>query len=293
MNWDQIPTLNSLRAFSELAQVNSYTKAADRLNVTNAAVRQQVKALEAFLDVSLVHRQGRGVALTSEGLTLAQNLNSAFNMISRSIETLAESESSRPVQITTSPAFAVEWLMPKIAEFQQQHPEITLMLNPTAEVIEMKPGGIDVAVRYCHRDRLAKDVMSVLISDMVVIGTSTLIDVRKFDAPSALTEMPWLQELNTNEVSDWFARRGVKLERPLIVSQMPGNLIMQAVRRGDGISYTARAFFQEDIRAGRIQVLHSEPATGIYYLELNSGIQRPFVRKFLNWLEQNAETFTS
>lgn len=288
-----MPSLNSLRAFSELAQESSYTKAAERLNVTNAAVRQQVKVLEEHLGMSLVHRQGRGVALTSEGSTLARSLDNAFNMIGRSVETLTEGDATRPVQITTSPAFAVEWLMPKIAEFQQQYPEITLMLNPTAEVIVMKPGGIDIAVRYCHRDRLNKDVMPVLISDMVVVGATSLINDRQFDAPSSLAEMPWLQELNTNEVSDWFGRRGVKLERPLIVSQMPGNLIMQAVRRGDGISYTARAFFQDDVKSGRMRVLHSEQATGIYYLEVNSGLHRPFVRKFFSWLEMNAETVTS
>ncbi len=293
MDWNRLPSLNSLRAFSELAQVNNYTKAAERLNVTNAAVRQQVKALEEFLEMPLVHRQGRGVALTTEASTLAQNLDNAFSMIGRSIATLTEADASRPVQITTSPAFAVEWLMPRIAEFQQLHPEITLMLNPSADVIEMKPGGIDIAVRYCHRDNLDKDVTSVLTSDMVVIGTPSLVAGRQFDELSSLAEMPWLQELNTNEVSGWFARRGVKLERPLIVSQMPGNLIMQAVRRGDGLSYTARAFFQDDIKAGRMQVLHSEPATGIYYLKANSGHQRPFVRKFLTWLEHHAETVTS
>ena len=173
MNWNHLPSLNSLRAFSELAQVNSYTRAAERLNVTNAAVRQQVKALESFLGVSLVHRQGRGVALTAQGLTLAQNLDSAFNIISRSVETLTEADAARPVQITTSPAFAVEWLMPRIAEFQQQHPEITLMLNPTAEMVEIKPGGIDIAVRYCHQDRLEHGVAALLISDMVVVCASS------------------------------------------------------------------------------------------------------------------------
>jgi LysR family glycine cleavage system transcriptional activator len=105
--------------------------------------------------------------------------------------------------------------------------------------------------------------------------------------------MPWLQELNTNEVAEWFNRRGITLNRPLIISQMPGNLIMQAVRRGDGISYTARAFFQDDIDAGRMRVLHSEPATGIYYIEANPGPSRPSVRKFLTWLLSKTETVTA
>jgi LysR family glycine cleavage system transcriptional activator len=292
MDWSRIPSLNSLKAFSALAETNSYSKAAVQLNVTHAAVRQQVKALEEYLGLSLAFRQGRGVRLTSEGVELARDLDDAFRAIQRGIEKLTGEDVSRSVQITTSPAFAVEWLMPRIAEFQQRHPDITLMLNPTADVIDLKPGGIDVAVRYRHRDRLDKDVASVLVSDMVVLGAESLLEGRQYEEPSTLVDLPWLQELNTNEVAEWFNRRGVSLSRPLIISQMPGNLIMQAVRRGDGISYTARGFFQDDIDSGRMRVLHSEPASGIYYVETNPGPSRPAVTKFLSWLSSKAETVT-
>ena len=64
---------------------------------------------------------------------------------------------------------------------------------------------------------------------------------------------------------------------------------MQAVRRGDGVSYTARAFFQDDIDAGRMRVLHSEPASGIYFIEANPGPLRSSVKKFLAWLASKAE----
>ncbi len=290
MDWSRIPPLNSLRAFSALSESSNFSRAAARLNVTHAAVRQQVRALEEYLGIPLAYRQGRGVRLTPEGVELARKLDVGFGAIQNGIEALTVSDASRPVQITTSPAFAVEWLMPRIAEFQQRHPEITLMLNPTVDVIELKPGGIDVAVRYRDRERLNEQVASVLISDMVVVGAPSLLGDRVFKDPASLVEMPWLQELNTNEVSEWFKRRGVILDRPLIISQMPGNLIMQALRRGDGISYTARAFFQDDIAAGRMKVLHSEPGTGIYYIEANRAPSRPAVRKFLTWLQSKAET---
>ncbi len=104
--------------------------------------------------------------------------------------------------------------------------------------------------------------------------------------------MPWLQELGTNEVTDWMARRGVTLDRPMVINHMPGNLIMAAVRRGDGITYTARAFFQKEIQSGQVVVLHSEPASGLYYIETSPGVLRPAVRTFLNWLKDKAETVT-
>jgi len=290
MDWSHLPPLNSLKAFSALAETNSYAKAAATLNVTKAAVRQQVKALEARLDLPLVFRQGRGVELTSEGKMLAGDLDHAFRAMLEAIERLSGADNSRPVQITTSPAFAVEWLMPRVIEFQQIHPEITLLLNPTADVMPLKPGGIDVAVRYCSRDKVKEDVSPILISDMIVAGAPSLFGDHPCEDPASLKDMPWLQELSTNEVADWFKRVGVVLDRPLMISQMPGNLIMQAVRRGDGITYTARAFFEKDITAGQITVMHSEPAYGIYYIESGPGAARASVQKFLAWLKTKAQT---
>lgn len=223
---------------------------------------------------------------------LARDLDIGFATIRRGVEALGGVGASRPVQISMSPAFTTEWLMPRIMEFQYQHPEITLMLNPTAELVELKPGGIDMAIRYRGRDRVEPGATAVLISDMVVIGTPALIGTRAFEDPANLLDMPWLQELGTKEVADWMARRGVKLDRPLIINHMPGNLIMEAVRRGDGITYTARAFVQDEIRSGRVVVLHSEPAFGYYLIETSPGLLRPTVRTFLKWLKDKAERVT-
>jgi LysR family glycine cleavage system transcriptional activator len=80
----------------------------------------------------------------------------------------------------------------------------------------------------------------------------------------------------------------VKLKRPLMIYQMPGNLIMQAVRRGDGITYTARAFFEAEIRCGQMEVLFSEPAFGTYYVATGPGPLRRPVKVVVNWLMQQA-----
>ena len=290
MNWSGLPSLNSLRAFAAVAETGSYIKAGSLLNVTHAAVSQQVRGLEERLSVSLVVREGRGIKLTAEGLALARDLDSGFAAIREAVDKLVESTATQPVQLTTSPAFAMEWLMPRIQDFQSKYPDIPLMLNPTSKVVELKPGGIDLAIRYTDKRRLKTNVTPVLISDMVVIAASSILGAREIKDPAMLTEMPWLQELGTNEVTDWLGYRGVKLERPLMITQMPGNLIMQAVRRGDGITYTARAFFEEEIQAGEMKVLFSEPAFGIYYIATSPGALTPPVNVFLNWLKQQATT---
>ena len=114
MLWSGLPSLTSLRAFAAVADSGSYSQAGSLLNVTHAAVSQQVKALEERLSVSLVVREGRGVRLTAEGLALARDLDAGFAAIRRGVEALTESSAIRPVQLSTSPAFAMEWLMPRI-----------------------------------------------------------------------------------------------------------------------------------------------------------------------------------
>lgn len=290
MNWSKLPPLNSLRAFSSVAEAGSYTSAANQLEVTHAAVSQQVKLLEKHLGVTLVRRTGRGTQLTSEGMLLARDLGIGFAAIERGIERLSENTLNRPVQVTMSPAFAVEWLMPRIAEFQSENPDITLLLNPTVKVVELSSSGFDVAIRYTDRRQPYLDVQPVLISDMVVVGTPSLLDGYDPSNPASLVDLPWLQELGTNEVAEWFTYHGVVPDRPPRVNHMPGNLIMNAVRRGDGITYSARAFFQEDLAAGTIVELFSEPLFGVYYVLMPHEHKSPAVKVFVDWLMSKAET---
>jgi LysR family glycine cleavage system transcriptional activator len=288
MSWSALPPLNSLRAFSALAEAGSYSRAGSLLSVTHAAVSQQVRALEGRLGIPLVVREGRNVRLTAEGLALARDLDMGFAAIRRGVEAVQQVSATRPVQLSTSPAFATEWLMPRIQDFQSKYPDIPLMLNPTSKVMDLKPGGVDLAIRYRDKRKSHPPVTPVLISDMIIIAAPSLLRGREITDPEMLTEMPWLQELGTNEVADWLGYRGVKLKRPLIINQMPGNLIMAAVRRGDGVTYTARAFFEEEIRSGQMQVLFSEPAFGTYYLATSPDPLRPAVKAVVDWLMHQA-----
>lgn len=288
MDWSDLPSLNSLRAFAAVAETGSYSRAGTVLNVSHAAVNQQVKALEVRLGVTLAVRKGRGIALTTEGTALARDLAAGFATIQRGVEALTGADATRPVQVTMSPAFAVSWLMPRIVDFQQLHPEITLMLNPTGEVMELKPGGIDMAIRYRDSRGPDTEVSPVLIADMVVVAAPSLIGAQAITEPEMLLDMPWLQELGTNEVADWFMRHGIMPERPLKITHMPGNLIMEAVRRGDGITYTARPFVEKEIRSGQLIELFSETAFGTYYIVTRPGVLRPPVRTFVRWLKRQA-----
>ena len=292
MDWSGFPTLNSLRAFSTVAETMSFSRAADALNVTHAAVSQQIKGLEDRLGLVLVIREGKSIRLTREGKSLAHDLAAGFKIIHRGVEVLTESTSRRAVQVTMTPALAVSYLMPRIADFQSKHPGITLMLNPTADVMDLSPEGIDVAIRYCDGNIPDMEVIPLLICDMVVVGSSDLIANRDFSDPAKLCRLPWLQELGTNEVSEWMERRGIMPPRPLQITHMPGSLIMDAVRRGNGVTFTARKFVDKDIQSGQLIELFSERNSNGYYLVTRPGVLRPSVKSFLNWITHQEKSGT-
>ncbi|MGH6892116.1 MAG: LysR family transcriptional regulator [Dongiaceae bacterium] len=292
MNWADFPSLNSLRAFASVAETGSYSRAGAGLNVSHTAVCQQVKALEARLGVTLVIREGRGIKLTDEGAALARHLARGLAAIRDGVDALTGADATRPVQVTMSPAFAVSWLMPRIMDFQHRHPGLTLMLNPTAEVIELTPGGIDLAIRFGDGDWPGMEVTPFLLPDMVVVGARELIGKREITDPAMLVKLPWLQELGTNEVAEWMERRGIVPKRPPMITHMPGNLIMEAVRRGDGLTYTARCFVDKEIRSGQLLELSSENDTGGYYIVTRPGVLRPPVHAFVKWLKQQAAADT-
>lgn len=285
MKWSDLPSLSSLRAFSAVAEHKNYTHAGRALNVTHGAVIQQIKALENHIGVGLVMRDGRGVRLTPEGAALAQDLSLGFASIFKGVENLSSASAKSPVQVTMSPAFATSWLMPRLVSFQKRHPDITLLLNPTQDVIELKPGGIDLAISYTDQRRPIEGADILFKADMVVVGTPDLVGETEMDNAEQLKLLPWLQELGTEEVADWMQLQGVTLERSLMISHMPGNLIMEAVRRGDGVTYTPRPFVEADIRSGRLVELFNRPKFGCFYIRQRPGATRPSVKSFIKWLK--------
>ena len=289
MKWSEFPTLNSLRAFSAVAETMSFSRAADSLNVTHAAVSQQVKALEERIGLTLLERKGKVLTLTTEGKSLAHDLSIGFTAIHDGVTALARASAERAVQITMPPAFATSYLIPRIAGFQREYPEVTLMLNPTAEIMELTPDGIDVAIRYCDGNIPGMMVTLLLKSDMVVVGARDLIRGHPIQNPASLCDLPWLQELGSNDIDEWMQRQKITPTQPMQITYMPGSLIMDAVRRGHGLTFTARSFVEKDIEAGFLTECFSESDVGAYYIVTRPDRLRPSVLTFVSWLGRQSK----
>lgn len=291
MQWRTMPPLSMLRAFAALAEARSVSGAGRMLNVSHAAISQQIRALESRLGVRLLARNGRGVVLTAEGAQLAMAVADGFGAIARAVDEITGADAERPLQISTTPTFAAQWLMPRIGDFRSDHPDVDLMLNPSPDLVDPTPGGIDIAIRFGRGGWPGLEADMLLHSNIVVAAARRLIGDREITEPADLTDYPWLQEFGTNEASDWLHSKGVTERRMRGLTQVPGHLVLEGLRAGQGVVATTRAFVEADIAAGTVRVLFGDddPQSG-YWIVTRPGVLRPAARAFVTWLRRQSDT---
>ncbi len=290
MDHTGLPTLSTLKAFEAAARHESFSAAGRELNVTHAAISQQVRRLEAELGVALVRRAGRGLALTPSGAQLGQALSEGFDAMRGAISEIVAGEAGRPLQITMTPIFAVNWMMPRIGRFRAAHPEIELMLNPTAGLVDFEIAGYDLGIRYGSGDWPGLVAEPFVPTSFAVVAAPSLIAGRTIREPKDLIDLPWVQEFGTDELTMWLRLKGVTVEGKTDVAHLPGYMLQAGLLRGEGVGCTTRAFVEHEIEAGNLVILFEddgEMGTG-YHLVRPNGEMRPPLAIFVAWLKREA-----
>ena len=289
MDWRALPPLAALRAFAAFVETGSVVAAGHALSISHAAVSQQLRALETHLGVSLFDRSGRAMKLTHDGDILAQGCTDGFGSIARAVALVTGAEAARPLHISPTPSFAAAWLMPRLSEFRAQHPNVDLVLNPTSDLVSLTPGGVDVSIRYGTGGWDGLDDELLVPTSMVVVAAPDLIKGHDVSDPSRLGVLPWLEEVGTTESSNWLAARGGAGLPRGPVTQVPGNLMLDGARDGQGVAVTVRIFVESDIQAGRLIVLHEDKTPGAgYHLVTRPSVHRPALRNFCRWIKKAA-----
>ncbi len=287
MDWRDLPPLSALRAFAAFSEMSSVVAAGDALGVSHAAISQQLRNLETHLDVALLNRDGRAMTLTSEGEQLANALHSGFGGMIDTVRLITGARDDRPLHISTTPTFAASWLMPRLPKFRALHPQVDLMLAPTPEVISLSPDGIDLAIRYGGGAWLGLDAEMLLHSPMVVVGAPSLVGQGALPSIEDLSDIPWLEEFGTSEATRWLSQRGVKRQHGRGLTQLPGNLLLDGARDGQGIAVVVRAFVERDVAAGRLREIEIEEGSEMgYHIVTRPGVMRPVLKDFVRWIRR-------
>ena len=164
-------SLDGLRAFEAVARRLSFSAAAEELFLTQSAISRQIKALEVELGASLFSRGTRRVELTAAGDTLRQAVLPALDRIDRSVTQIRSARARQHVHLSTFASFATLWLLPRLAGFQQQHPDIDIRVSATDTLVDMDDADLDLALRYdlpakvpSHADLMFGELLSPVVS---------------------------------------------------------------------------------------------------------------------------------
>lgn len=288
MNWRDLPSLTSLRAFAAAAEHRNLTKAAKKLNVTHSAVGQQIKALERELGTRLVTRTQHGITLTPQGELLSKGLLEAFASMAALTEDLSAAEAARPLLVSATPMFASAFLVPRLSAFIEAHPMIELNLDSTIEAVDLKPGGVDMAIRYGTGRWSGLDSELLLPGCLTVVASRELISDQQITDPMQLLDFPLLQEHASVEFDLWLEKVGIPTQAKRKVVRMPGNMLLDGIRNGDGIGATVPAFIEDELRSGKLIALFDDPIPEIgYYLATLPGPKRSALKVFTKWLQRS------
>lgn len=287
MDWRSLPSLATLRAFETAARHQNLSQAARELNVTHAAISQHVRRLEEELGEPLLLRQGRGMALTDAGRLLAENLGNGFATIADGIEQIRQRGQDRPVQISVTPAFASHWLMPRIGSFWSEHPEIKISINPSANLVDLRRDGVDLAVRYGDGNWPGVDTELLTDGEFVVVSHPDLVRGRQVNSLSDLVDLPWVMEDHMMERRRIVEEEGIDLDEVKLTTMQTSDLVSSAVAAGLGVSVQPRSLVEAQIEAGAVVSLYriSQSELG-YYILTRPGAVTQNTETFRKWLRR-------
>ncbi|OYU20029.1 MAG: LysR family transcriptional regulator [Rhodobacteraceae bacterium PARR1] len=283
-DWRALPPLSALRAFVAVAEHGSLSQAARVLNVTHPAIAQQVRTLEEMLGLRLVSRQGRGMALTPEGARLAAALSDGFATIASAVADLRADQADRPVRVSLTAGFAAQWLMPRLRDFWNRHPDIGVSLHPDPRLVDLRAEGVDLAIRYgdgkwpgLEATFLASARLAVAASpDMVQGATLTTAELAAAD---------WVLARDWPEQDNYLRSLGLDAERLSRTDMTTEELAIAAARQGLGLVVESLALLEDDVAAGRLIVVHdSRDRLPAYFLVRAPGRLSPSARAFADWL---------
>ena len=191
----RLPPLNALRSFEASARLGSFVAAAGELRVSPAAVSQQVRRLERYLDTTLFQRMARGLVLTEQGRDYLPELSAGFDLLGESTARLRAKRADGVLTLTTLAGFANGWLLPRLHRFRERAPRIDVVLRTSRRVMDFRRDAIDLAIRFApgpgrglHGELLSHEELFPVASPQLFRGG------RMPDTLAALAEYPLLHD---------------------------------------------------------------------------------------------------
>lgn len=286
----RLPSLPALRLFEAAARHLSFTKAAAELNVTQAAVSHQVRALEDQLGVALFQRSTRKLSLTAAGQRLAPVATAAFEALTQAVADIGRGETL--LAITTNHSFGSRWLAPRLGRFTDRYPEIELTIRHTSAVLDLAREGLDAGLRWGRGPW--PGVMAEFLGPAPVVPCCAPDYAKrlKLREPQDIVRARLLHDEAHAEWTQWLQAAGLDPalgRRGLVFDD--ANTLVQATLAGQGIALLTRQIVERELAEGRLVspfALTLSKDYGYYLCYPPDAIKRPKLKAFRDFVMKEA-----
>ncbi len=288
----RLPPLNWLRIFDAAARHMSFTGAAEELGVTQAAVSQQVKQLEDWLGIQLFKRLPRSLTLTDAGIAYLPQVRDALDRLGTATDQIFARHGKRAVTLRAATTVAALWLAPRLASFQDRHPDIALRLTTLYAPVDFGQDGVDIEIRYGAGTWPGVKALKLFAEAFLPVCSPGYRVAGKgpFGAPEDLQQHRLIHVLGERE--DWgsyFQRLGLPAPAVADGLQFDSLLIaIQACAAGGGVMLGTAPLIDGLLTEGRLVDLFGEriPARHAHYLVVpDGGDAAPEITAVVNFLK--------
>jgi len=290
---NNLPSLAAIRVFEAAARHLSFTRAAEELGMTQAAVSYQIKVLEARVGAPLFLRRPREVVLTEAGQRLAPDISRAFEILRDAFVEFGEREHGTLI-VNTMHTFATQWLAPRLGVFQLQNPEIAVRLEVMQRLVDFGREEVDIVIRAGKGNWPGLTAIKLLdVRYTPMLSPKLAESIGGVHEPADILKLPLLDSKDPWWVT-WLTANNLPLDvldRQTLPSMNMQTLDAVAAIAGQGVTLLTPAYFRRELADGRLfqpfeQVI--DEGTGYWLAFPESRRNVPKIKAFRDWIVAEA-----
>ncbi|MBF8678846.1 LysR family transcriptional regulator [Pseudomonas fulva] len=292
----KIPSTTALVCFEAAARHESFTKAAQELSLTQGAVCRQIGSLEGFLNVELFRRSHRGVKLTEAGLSYSRQVAAQLDAVERDALSVMRQQGASVIELAVVPTFGTQWLLPRLMDFQQRQPDVTVNLTNRTRPFLFADTSFDAAIYFGDGDWSGTRSHRLMGENPVPVCSPALLGGRQTLQAHDIAQLPLLQQ-STRPYAwrQWFSSVGISVATDMTGPRLElFSMLAQAAMHAMGVALIPPFLIQRELGEGRLvvanrHVLRSDRA---YYLMIpERKVESTTLDAFREWLVAQAANF--
>lgn len=292
----KIPSTTALVSFEAAARHESFTKAAQELSITQGAICRQIASLEEFLSVELFRRSRRGVKLTEAGLSYSRRVATQLDAVERDTLSVMGQQGANVIELAVVPTFGTQWLIPRLKDFQQRHPEVTVNLTNRTRPFLFADTEFDAAIYFGDADWSGTESHRLMGENPAPVCSPRLLGDRTHLTPQEIADQPLLQQTTRPYAwRQWFNAQQMSVPRDMTGPRYElFSMLSQAAMHDMGIALIPPFLIQRELKEQHLviashQTLRSDKA---YYLMIpERKVESASLQAFRDWLIEQSRRY--